>query len=304
MASCGVCTKGVSSKHIKVVCSDCEKVFHAQCMKMSKADVEVLTTEQLPWRCDPCAADRRRSMRLESRAEDGKLTLEDVMEAIRGIACEQKQIVKDFNTSYESLSNRLDEISLALKSQSDKVAKCLETIDSLSSENKALRERVGVLERRLDDAEQYSRRNCVEIQGVPEVPDENVLEVVKSVGKAIGMEVVDTMVDACHRLRKRPGTSGPAGIVVKFVRRMDADLMMVRKRAKKRLSTVHLGLQMDTTVYINESLSPARRRLYAVAREAKRSKGYKWLWVRGGRILMKKEDNGPVIHINSQADLE
>lgn len=46
------------------------------------------------------------------------------------------------------------------------------------------------------------------------------LNVVKQVGKAMDFNIVDTRIDACHRLGKEPGPKGPpTGIIVKFVPR-------------------------------------------------------------------------------------
>lgn len=47
------------------------------------------------------------------------------------------------------------------------------TIQSLEKENRGLKARVELLEAKVDAAEQYSRRNCLRIAGVPENPSEN-----------------------------------------------------------------------------------------------------------------------------------
>jgi hypothetical protein len=117
------------------------------------------------------------------------------------------------------------------------------------------------------------------------------------------MEITDSMIDACHTLASKPDSKSPPGIIVKFVRRIDAENLLAKKRDKRDLSTRHLGRADDHPVYVNESLSPARRRLLALARDARRRHGYKWLWVRGGKIFIRKEDSSPVIVVKSQADL-
>ncbi|KAG8331046.1 hypothetical protein J6590_049483 [Homalodisca vitripennis] len=65
-----------------------------------------------------------------------------------------------------------------------------------------------------------------------------------------------------------------------------------------------MNLNVDKPVYINEALSSARRRLFAMAREIKRDKQYKYLWVRGGKIFLRKEESGTITKITCQADLE
>ncbi|XP_046662153.1 uncharacterized protein LOC124355189 [Homalodisca vitripennis] len=222
--------------------------------RLSKADIEYLASENIVWRCEPCAVTRRSSLRLESQATEGNLSLQDVIKAIEDL-----------------------------------------------KKNSKLKDRVSILENKVDEMEQYSRKNCVETHGIPET-DNDVMDHVKSVGQALGMEITDQMIDNCHLLRKRPGSDRPPGIIIKFVRKIDAENML-QKRKGKKLSTRHLGMQSDIPVYINESLSPARRRLLAMAREVKLQKHYKWLWVRGGKIFLRKEDNGPVSTVTCQADL-
>lgn len=302
MANCAVCNKAISIKQLKVSCCDCSKDSHGTCVKMSRADLDYLTSEGSVWRCEPCSVTRRSSLKLDSKASEGNLSLQDVITAINELSHEHKQSNIDFNKSYEVLNDKLDENTKILKEQSDQVKEYLDIIESLRIENKVLKEKVELLESKMDEAEQYSRRNTIEIQGVPH-DNNNVLSTVKDVGKALDMEISESMIDICHSLRKRPDSDEPAGIIVKFVRRFDAEQLLAKKRGKKDFSTRHLNLPTDNPIYINESLSPTRRKLLAIARQTRRTQNYKWLWVKGGRIFMRKEDNGPVKVIKCQADL-
>lgn len=158
----------------------------------------------------------------------------------------------------------------------------------------------------MEDKESYSRRNCMEIQGLPEEQNESVADLVKKVGEALSIDIKDDMIDTCHRLGKKKSEESdlPRSIVVKFVQRSDNEKVMNKRREKKRdFTTRHLGLPMDTPIYQNDSLSPSRRRLLAQARQLRKDSGYKYIWLRNGNILLRKEENGPVVQIRSQADL-
>ncbi|XP_046687233.1 uncharacterized protein LOC124372864 [Homalodisca vitripennis] len=225
------------------------------------------------------------------------------MKAIQDLKAQQVQSCKDFNNSYEALNSKVDDSLKVNTDLSEKLSKFITTIERLESENVQLKVKLHALESRLEEQEQYTRRNCIEIQGVP-VRNNNVMDTVKDVGKALGMEIKEEMIDACHTLGKRKDAEGPPGIIVKFVRRTDADNLLAKRRAKAQFSTRHLNLGTDNPVYLNESLTPARRMLLKKARDFRRTNGYKWLWVRGGKILMRKEDNGPVINVKCQSDLD
>ncbi|KAG8319704.1 hypothetical protein J6590_086214 [Homalodisca vitripennis] len=53
---------------------------------------------------------------------------------------------------------------------------------------------------------------------------------------------------------------------------------------------------MAMNLAVNEALTPARRRLLAAARQMKREKGYKYLWDRGEKIFLRKEDGTNAIY--------
>ncbi|XP_046685216.1 uncharacterized protein LOC124370954 [Homalodisca vitripennis] len=242
-------------------------------------------------------------MRLEYAAEG--LTLETIMNTLKEMREEQKTNTADFNRSYEMLYSKVEENTVTLRDGMGKIEDYLREIEQLKSENVALKKHVVVLETRIEDLENYSRRNCVEIQGIPEEKEEQVSELVKKVGKALDVNITDSMIDACHRIGKKTSERNQArGIVVKFVRRTDKEELMKKRREKKRdFSTRHLGLTMDIPVYLNESLSPARRRLLAQARQLRKERGYKYIWLRNGNILLRKEEKAPVVEIRTQADL-
>lgn len=279
-------------------------MYHGACVEMSKADIECITSDSLPWRCPPCAKSRRASMRFESQLTEGSLTLEDVMKKVMEILQNNKDIEQNVNKSYEALSDKLEENTQVIKEQTASLERCLKTIDGLAAENNKLKEKILNLETRLDDVEQYSRRNTLEIYGIPQTANEDVVTVVKEVGKALNMGITNTMIDACHRMGKVKPDSPPPGIIVKFVRRIDMEEMLNKKRVKKELSTRHMNLGTDFPIYINESLSPSRRRLFAAARIIKKDKHFKYLWTRGGNIFLRKEDSAPVVKVTCQADLD
>jgi hypothetical protein len=305
MASCNVCLKAIKANSVKLQCNDCKKEFHGSCLKMSKADVECITAEGLPWRCQPCAANRRKSLRFDLEVQEGKLSLDDIMKKIVEMFEYQKVQEQNFNKSNELLSQKIDENTKHVKEQNSSLGRCLEVIDKLVNENKQLNKKLLDMERRLDEIEQYSRLNAVEIHGIPVQPNEDVIGVVKEVGKALNMEVREDMIDACHRLGSKPGpNNSPPGIIVKFVRRLDKEELLKKRRVKSNLSTRHMNMSMDQTVYINEALTPARRRLLAAARQLKREKNFRFLWVRGGKIFLRKSEGSNVVQVTCQADLD
>lgn len=306
MDTCNACVKTITVRQSKLTCADCGLFFHGACYNMSKAEVECFNVDGLPFRCKPCASVRRKSLKFDADLQEGKMTLEDIMEKILEIGENQKKQEGSFNTSFESLNSKLDNNTKAIEENNSSLKECMKLVEKLTEENRMLNGKVMELEKRVEEMEQYSRANTVEIQGVPMSQNEDVVDVVKEVGKALDFNIKTSMIDTCHRMGRRTGPNNqPPGIIVKFVRRIDKEELLRKRRVKRTLSTRHMTLAepSDHPVYINEALTPTRRRLLAEARRIKREKEYKFLWVRGGKIFMRKEESASVTQITCQADL-
>ena len=86
----------------------------------------------------------------------------------------------------------------------------------LSSENKELKTRVADLEAKVDAAEQYSRRNCLRVAGVPEPTNgqtENTDEYIINLTRDLGVDI-----ERSHRIGKPRALGRPRDIIVKFVK--------------------------------------------------------------------------------------
>ena len=117
-----------------------------------------------------------------------------------------------------------------------------------------------------NDLEQYTRRECVKIQGVPQKPDESTNTSVKVVGKAVVVEIADVDILVSHHLppsksyiSRKPG---PPPIIVKFVRRDTKDAFYQARMKLKDITSKALGFPDENRMYISKSLSSANRVLF------------------------------------------
>lgn len=269
---------------------------------MSAEDVSYLQEQGDVWRCEPCSQVRRKSMSLESR---GSTSYDDVYKLITELRDDFKRVEGSLGTSLNACHEEIAETKELINKQMEELASWIKATEELKAENASLRKQVLSLETRLDEAEQYSRRNTLEIHGIPMEKNENVVNLVKTVGRALDYAVEENMIDACHRLRVRDGSGKAPGIVVKLVRRLDAEGLLQKRRVKRNLSTHDLGMtsRPAEVVYVNESLAPNRRRLLNAARQAKKDKGYTYLWIRGGKILMRKNPGDSVRVVSTMEDI-
>lgn len=103
----------------------------------------------------------------------------------------------------------------------EEVAKLSEKYTSLENDNVKLRSE-------LNDLQQYSRRNNVEIKGIPEVEGENLLGLVTKIGMRLDVRIDPADVDICHRTGKKQEGHGTRPIIAKFWKKGATELMRWR----------------------------------------------------------------------------
>lgn len=153
----------------------------------------------------------------------------------------------------------------------------------------------------IDEIQQYQRRDCLEITGIPMLPMENTKAMVMELASAIGVEVDEKDISTAHRL---PNTKKVKDrLIVKFTRR-DKREEFYKKRSSLRgkntscLPSVknHNGQSTPhyTSIHINESLTAYRKRLFGMINDFKRTHRHKFLWTANGKILLRENDDSRI----------
>lgn len=292
MSACGKCYNRETKS--KLSCSQCSKIFHVKCVNLTEEDLDLVKANNKVWCCEECSIVM--AVNSPSSADLYKLVL-SVKEELANLKKCSQESEKDLGKSLDLLHEKLDDNSKLIKQQSESLNACLMEIDKLKGENALLRNKLEESERQVDELSQYGRRNTLEIYGMPETANENTCELVKNIGRALDMEVKDEMIDACHRLKKPPHQPS-GGIIVKFVRRIDKDLFLQRRKVKRNLNVSDLGMTGNEPIYVNQSLTPLRKLIFAEARKIRREKNYAFLWVDNmGNIKLKKHEGHKTIHV-------
>lgn len=148
-----------------------------------------------------------------------------------------------------------------------------------------LEERVYTLERRLEESEQYSRRTCLKISGVPEQQNENTDNVIVDLARAMNVDIKSEDLSRSHRLPTRNKRKKDRDLVVRFVTYNKRNDFLI---ARKKLSNV----QRFKNVYVNEHLSQQRQELFFKCRKYVKDKTILGTWTRDGRIAVKYDVGG------------
>lgn len=245
----------------------------------------------------------------ESESEEEK---EDVMvsfkEEIKNILKEFKKDIKsdlkEFEKSLSFNCGKLDDIMKTINEIQNSMNLISKKQDILEQENVELKKRIKEMEQTDDDIQQYMRNKNIQIDGIPKVENENLEEIMKTIGNKLSINIKDEDIDAIHRLPTR-STKNPEPIVVQFLtRKMRDSIIMKGKMKENRINTKDLELKcIEKPVYINEHLTQKRKEILFEARKLKFQKEYKFLWTKGCKIFIRKTENSTAIQLQCLEDL-
>jgi len=118
----------------------------------------------------------------------------------------------------DKILERLDEISAYLT----------EKIDNLEKFDRKIQEKFEELDLKIESSLVHQRRNNLEINGIPEVPNEDLYEVFIKLAARVGVKIDKTQLDIIHRVPTR--ASKPKPIIVKVFNRLIKDQILAKKK--------------------------------------------------------------------------
>ena len=217
-------------------------------------------------------------------------------EALKQSMTELSKKFDQIETSQKYLSSQYDSILAAIGEIKKQVQHVENQTDETWSEINKMKGETYDMEVRLDELAQYSRRDCLEITGIPVVPTDNPAKLVGEVAQVIGIQLDPQDISIAHRL---PSTTKVKDrLIVKITRREKRD-EFYKKRAKLKTKTTKdlptikgqpLDVNHKAAIHVNESLTPYRKRLFGEILKFKRNNNYKYLWTVNGKINLRETD--------------
>ena len=161
------------------------------------------------------------------------------------------RLVLDYQNKFDTVLNIINSELLDLKNKFTKLESDLEISRNI---NNKLVEQVTRLERKCWENDQYSRRQCIEISGIPQSIEQIDLErTLLNVFDKIDAPVDPQNIGACHRL-KSDDNGRSNKVIVEFSKRKDMVQIMNKKKSLKNANLDGTGLPPSTSLFINPSL--------------------------------------------------
>ena len=243
-----------------------------------------------------------------------KQELQDLKKDVNSLLADFKASI---DTKFDVISNRLNAIEenfqrhvndIITKELNESVVSIKDSItDALKEENFRLQQKVQHLENKLSDIEiveykleQYTRRNNIEIQGIPSTVHDNLLEdKVIDIFSQLNITISKSDIEDCHRL----GKANPENTIVRFVNRKFCNDKLEKKKKLMSINKMELGFKPDVALYISENLTPFNQRLAWQCRELKRARLIHSCWSSKGVVKIRRTMNERALSIDSEKDL-
>ena len=188
--------------------------------------------------------------------------------------------------SQDFLSSKYDQFTEALKNTKRQIKNNEENINKHGKSIALAEDNIDEVSTKLDELQQYSRRDCLEINGIPPTANENPQHLISELGTLIGVEIKKEDISIAHRLPDLKNVKNR--IIVKFVRREKKEEMYKRRnqligKTVKDLPSVKSQVSNSNEtrgpkkIYINESLTGYRRQLLGRINKFKKEKNFKFL---------------------------
>ena len=220
------------------------------------------------------------------------------------------------------LSNEVGELKSSLRRLESELIATKTMLNDVQNSSKELRIELDAAKRKisqqrdeidelyngLDDLEQYSRKNSLEIVGIPESIRGNE-GVVLTIANALNVEIKPEDIDICHRVKRKK--SSP--IIVRFVsHKVKSSLYKQRVRVRNvqfadmfpdATAADRLDRVQASKIFINENLTAFRRELVGKANVRKEELSLLGVWTIDGKVFVKTSPEGRPIRIYSEHDL-
>ena len=221
------------------------------------------------------------------------------LNALKNLAKEElPNMIIDYQNKFD---NMLSNINAELTSLRDRFTKMESQLLVTRRVNDNLVKQNRILERKCAANEQYSRRECLEISGIPDsIPNNDLEETVLKIFNETGVTVNSRDVEACHRLKQK---ANPKKVIIKLSKRKDVVRVMTNKKKLKSMKPQNIGLPSDWKIYINESLCKYCNYLWWKCKLLQTHGSIQLFWVMNGSIRIKHQ-NDEVTSVTHIEDLE
>lgn len=207
---------------------------------------------------------------------------------------------KDLIKEFKKLKDSVEFISQKFDENFKQNAELKKLLNTFKSENDKLRKRVVELEGKCGEIEQISLNKGLILSGIPnQGKNEDVHDITKKVLKAINCKINNNDIEEVYR-RGKDGSQ----IVINLKTEQIRDNILKKRKEATSVKVTECNLNGENNViYFNEYLTSYMNKLFYDARCLKNN-GYKFVWVKSGKIFIRKDEKSKIIQIRNSDDID
>ncbi|KAG8326632.1 hypothetical protein J6590_035725 [Homalodisca vitripennis] len=292
---CGSCKKSISGDGDKVTCGKCKAELHYTCAGLTKTSWKAKTVKyRSEWECLKCRPISK------TCTESVELTDEEIESDDPTYIALKKLLDKMFLRQENKIASRVDSIIEMISKLEATMTNIIDRVKEMEEESVKLKNQMRDLKMEMEMEKQYGRSRNFIVTSIPQDDKEDVPVKITGLLQAMNIELRKEDITA-HRL---PSTHSPAPIIVQCTTRAIRDTV-VRSARKFRPSTKLIGnSHPERAIYFNDHLTPYFSELMKQTKEVKDRLGFKYIWLNGNRIMLKKDNQSKAFRILTESDLE
>lgn len=336
MSVCGQCNNNLPSKYVH--CFLCNSQYHfSTCCPLSEKTYATMNSERrADWRCHKCKPRKgssssnnacnividecfeqgtQKQQREEETEENGStkrykesLSLHDANISLHMV----KTDVKELKTDINDIKNTMQELAISINLNNAQINTNLQTalatitsslttlttqVRELCESNREKEKQINEMDKRINDLEQQLLIKSIEIKNVT---NENIhpTEVVKTIANSLNVSLNENDISNSYSLKK------PQKVIIEFTS-LNKRNELLSKINRHRVDSSLINIdESHKFIYINEHLTPHKRRLLWLAKTKAKESNWRFIWVRNGNIYAKKNEISNTITILNSADIE
>lgn len=213
------------------------------------------------------------------------------------------RIMKKMDEMEKSLAKKYDEIKSNIKATMEKQELLNQTMRKLQKDNKAYKDEISDLKGRIEWLEKGNLETSLNLYPVIETERMDLNDLMLKIGNKIGLKIEGR--DILDKYRKPTKKSGKPGDIVIKCASKDIRDKIIEGIKKVKLSHEDIGIKCELKrIYGNEELTKQGKDIYYRALKFKYEQKWKFLWIKGGRSYLKKDENGRAIRLDNMEILE
>jgi len=215
-----------------------------------------------------------------------------------------EEVKTALNIMRDDMQKEMEEVKTSVQAVQMKTSVLEKKVNEHMGHLKKTEEELSEARLEIEELKQYSRSNNVGIDGIPNSCPLDEYQVLEEIGKLYSISITKSDIDLTHRISsKRPGVPRP--IIAKFTDRWKKlqllEAIRIARKTTGSLTTSKLGIDgPQLNIYVSDHLTVYKKSLAKRARDLRRGGVASHVWVRDGKIFMRKEEGAEVLFVTDK----